>query len=312
MSPAPIPKTAPFADDEIDVLNRVVGPATPVQRAWLAGFLAGLDAAAGEAIAQPAAPQQPAEPLTILYATESGNSEKLAGDVAKSARKMGLKPTLVDMADLDVATLAGVKKLVVIAAPWGEGDAPARAVRAYKELMSEKAPRLDGTEFGVLALGDTAYAEFCAIGMALDERLAALGAKRIADRADCDLDFAEPAGKWIGATLKTLAPDVTPDTKVIAVDFGAKAAPNLDIVEAEVTEHINLNSSRSDKETIHLELTFEGAAPPYKPGDSLDLYAQNDPDYVDALLKAAGLSSDAGLRSEFITSRDVTTLSLKT
>ena len=55
---------------------------------------------------------------------------------------------------------------------------PARATRAYKELMSDAAPRLDGVEFGVLALGDTAYVEFCAIGKALDERLAALGAKR--------------------------------------------------------------------------------------------------------------------------------------
>ena len=79
---------------------------------------------------------------------------------------------------------------------------------------------------------------------------------------------------------------------MIAVDFGAKAAPSLDVVEAEVTEHINLNSSRSDKETIHLELSFDGAAPAYKPGDSLDVYAENDPAYVDALLKAAGLSSD--------------------
>jgi sulfite reductase (NADPH) flavoprotein alpha-component len=312
MTASPIPKTAPFADDEIDVLNRVVGPATAVQRAWLAGFLAGLDAAAGEAVApQPAGPPRPAEPLTILYATESGNSEKLAGDVAKSARKMGLKPTLVDMADLDVASLAGVKRLIVIAATWGEGDPPARAIRAYKELMSEKAPRLDGVEFGVLALGDTAYVEFCAIGKALDERLAALGGKRVADRVDCDLDFAEPAAKWIGATLKVLAPEVAPDAKVIAVDFGAKAAPNLDVVEAEVTEHINLNSSRSDKETIHLELSFEGAAPAYKPGDSLDLYAENDPAYVDALLTSARVS-DAALRSEFIKSRDVTTLSLKT
>src|SRR5437764_9751387 len=311
MSAAPIPKTAPFADEEIESLNGVVGPATAVQRAWLAGFLAGLDAAGGEAVTQPAAPAQPAEPLTILYATESGNSEKLAGDVAKSARKMGLKPSLIDMADLDVASLAGVKKLVVIAATWGEGDAPARAVRAYKELMSEKAPRLDGAEFGVLALGDTAYAEFCAIGKALDERLAALGAKRIADRVDCDLDFAEPAAKWIGATLNTLAPDVAPDTKVIAVDFGAKAAPNLDVVEAEVTETINLNSSRSDKETYHLELSFDGTAPAYKPGDSFDLYAENDPNYVDALLASARIS-DATLRAELIKSRDVTTLSLKT
>ncbi len=45
---------------------------------------------------------------------------------------------------------------------------------------------------------------------------------------------------------------------------------------------------------MHLELTFDGAAPAYKPGDSLDLYAENDPAYVDALLKAAGLSADDG------------------
>ena len=305
---SPIPKTAPFADDEIEVLNRVVGPATAVQRAWLAGFLAGLDASGGQQ-QQAAAPPQAAEPLTILYATESGNSEKLAGDVAKSARKLGFKPSLVDMADLELASLAKVKKLVVIAATWGEGEPPARAIRAYKELMSDAAPRLDGTEFGVLALGDTAYAEFCAIGKALDERFAALGGKRVADRIDCDLDFTEPAAAWIAGTLKTLAPEIS-DTKVIAIDFGGKTAPNLDVVEAEVTEIINLNSSRSGKETYHLELTFDGAAPAYKPGNSLDLYAENDPAYVDALLMAAHVS-DAALRAEFIKSRDVTTLSLK-
>jgi sulfite reductase (NADPH) flavoprotein alpha-component len=310
MSAAPIPKTAPFADDEIESLNRVVGPATAVQRAWLAGFLAGLDAS-GAALPQPAAPARPAEPLTVLYATESGNSEKLAGDVAKAARKLGFKPVLVDMAELDVASLADAKKLIVIAATWGEGEPPARATRAYKELMSDRAPKLDGVAFGVLALGDTAYVEFCAIGKAIDERLAALGATRVAERVDCDLDFAEPAAIWIGATLKTLAPDVSPDAKVIAVDFGARAAPNLEVVEAEVTGHINLNSSRSDKETIHLELSFDGAAPAYKPGDSLDIYTENDPAYVDGLLMAARVS-DPALRAEFIKSRDVTTLSLKT
>src|SRR6476469_10879018 len=217
---AAIPKTAPFSEEDVALLNRLVGPAIPVQRAWLAGFLAGVESVTG--VAQPAAPARPAEPLTILFASESGNSEKLAGDVAKQARKLGLKPQVVDMADLDIASLAKVKRLVVIAATWGEGDPPARAVRVYNELMGESAPRLDGVEFGVLALGDTAYAEFCAIGKKLDERLAALGAKRVADRVDCDLDFAEPAAKWIGGTLKILAPAVAPDTKVIAVDFGAK------------------------------------------------------------------------------------------
>src|SRR4029077_6486288 len=110
MEMSPIPKTAPFAEEEIDLLNRVVGPASANQRAWLAGVLAGLDAAGAGGVApqagaparsaappQRAAPARPAEPLTIVYASESGNSEKLAGDLAKSARKNGLKPTVIDM-----------------------------------------------------------------------------------------------------------------------------------------------------------------------------------------------------------------------
>lgn len=307
-----IPKTAPFGDEEIALLNRVVGPASATQRAWLAGFLAGLESAAGGA-AQPAAPARPAEPVTILYASESGNCERLANDFAKAARKNALKPTLVDMADLDLATLPAIKRLIVIAATWGEGDPPARAVRAFNELMGESAPRLDGVEFGVLALGDTAYAEFCAIGKKLDERLEQLGAKRRIDRVDCDLDFAEPAGKWIADAVKTFAPAGATDSKVIEVDFSKQAvSPSLDIVEAEITEHLNLNSSRSDKETIHLALSFDGGAPPYEPGDSLDVYAENDPAYVDELLKLAGLSGDDKLRGELIKSRDITTLSLKT
>ena len=311
---AAIPKTAPFSEEDVDLLNRVVGPASQVQRAWLAGFLAGVEVAqgGGEAAIEQAAPRA-AEPLTIVYASESGNSEKLAGDMAKSARKLGFKPSVVDMADLELASLTKAKRLVVIAATWGEGEPPGRAARVYNELMGEGAPRLDGVEFGVLALGDTAYAEFCAIGKRIDERLEALGGKRVADRVDCDLDFAAPAAQWVDGTLKALAPADLGKAKVISVDFGGKqtASPNTDIVEAEVTEHVNLNSSRSAKETIHLALGFDNGAPAYEPGASLDLYPENDSAYVDELLTLAGVHDDA-LRQEFITSRDVTTLSVKT
>jgi sulfite reductase (NADPH) flavoprotein alpha-component len=310
MTLAPIPETAPFDDDQIELLNRVVGPASATQRAWLAGFLAGLEASS--AAVQPAAPPVAAEPLSIVFASESGNCERLAGDLAKAARKNGLKPTVIDMADLDVAKLAGTKRLVVIAATWGEGEPPARARRAYAELMDQKAPRLDGVEFAVLALGDTAYVEFCAVGRAIDERLAALGGKRAVERVDCDLDFAAPAAAWIGKAVAALAPPDAGRGRVIAVDFGKPAAPRTDIVEAEIIEHINLNSSRSAKKTIHLALSFDGPPPPYEPGDSLDLYPENDPAAVDELLEAAGLAADDGLRSEFIKSRDINTLSLKT
>jgi len=308
MSATPIPKTAPFGDEEIELLNRVVGTASPTQRAWLAGFLAGVEVSSGAA-SQPAAP---AEPLTIVFASESGNSERLANDVAKAARKNGLKPTIVDMADLELVALSRSKRLVIIAATWGEGEPPGRATRVYADLMSEAAPRLDGIAYGVLALGDTAYAAFCAVGKAIDERLAALGGTRIVDRVDCDLDFAQPAGDWIARTVKALAPPDADRGTVIEVDFGKPgAAAKTDVIEAEIIEHINLNSSRSEKTTIHLALSFGGTSPAYEPGDSLDLYAENDPAEVDELLKAAGLSGDQALRAELVASRDIHTLSLK-
>jgi sulfite reductase (NADPH) flavoprotein alpha-component len=313
MSPAPIPKTAPFPEEQIELLNRVVGVATVTQRAWLAGFLAGLDASEAPQ-GETAVAQRAAEPLTILYATESGNSEKLAGDAAKAARKLGFKPTLIDMAEVDLATLSNVRRLLIIAATWGEGEPPGRAATAYADLMSDKAPPLDGVEFAVLALGDTAYVEFCAIGKALDRRLEELGGKRIADRLDCDLDFATPAADWIGTTLKALAPTEGARGTVIEVDFSGRPAPaattELGPVMAEVTEHINLNSSRSEKETIHLELGFDGRVPTYKPGDSLELYAENDPAYVDAVLKTTGLKDEA-LRNDLLRNLDITTLSLR-
>ncbi|MFF8802902.1 MULTISPECIES: sulfite reductase flavoprotein subunit alpha [unclassified Methylobacterium] len=312
-----LPRTAPFGDQERAHLDAALGAATPIQRAWLTGFLAGLDAASGQPAAAapaPAAPPKAAEPLTILFASESGNSEKLASDVNKLARKQGFKPKIVDFADLDLATLPKAGKLIAIAATWGEGEPPARAVRAYGELMGEGAPRLDGVQFGVLALGDTSYAEFCAIGKALDARFEALGAKRAADRADLDLDFERPAADWIKGALKALAPAEVPADNVVAVDFRAGTEDedgevSREPVVVEVIDHVNLNSSRSDKETIHLALEFEDGAPAYEPGDSLEIYPENDPQLVDEILRATGLSGDEALRRALLAERDITTLS---
>ena len=311
-----LPRTAPFAADDIARLDHVLAPATPTQRAWLAGFLAGLDAGnVSEAI--PAAPARPSEPLTVLFASESGNSERLAGDIAKLARKSGFKPKVVDLADLDPADLPKAKHLLVVAATWGEGDPPGRAADGYAALMGPGAPKLDGVDFGVLALGDTAYSEFCAVGKAIDARLAELGAKRAVDRVDLDLDFDMGAAAWIKAAVSTMAPPAEPAQpaagNVVAVDFGRGGLePSRDPVEVEVVDHVNLNSSRSAKETIHLALAFEGGTPAYEPGDSLELFAENDPALVDHILSLAGLGGDDALRTSLLGERDVTTLSTTT
>ena len=308
-----LPHTAPFGDDDRTSLDRVLSAASPNQRAWLAGFLAGIDA--GQApLPRLDAPARAQEPLTILFASESGNAERLAQDVAKLAKKSGFKPKILDFGDLDVADLPKQSRLVVIAATWGEGEPPSRATRAYADLMGGAAPRLEGITYAVLALGDTAYAEFCAVGKAIDARLAELGGVRAIDRIDCDLDFEAPASAWIKSTLEALAPDQGALDNVVAVDFSARGTAEVsrEPLTAEVLEHINLNSSRSDKETLHLALGFDSGAPAYEPGDSLELFPENDPALVETVLAATGLGSEDTQRRALASERDITTLSVKT
>jgi sulfite reductase (NADPH) flavoprotein alpha-component len=320
-----LPKNAPFTAEDIDVLNQLVQRSTPLQRSWLSGFLAGLDAAlggagAGAAALAPAAAQRPRQPLTILYGSESGNSESLALKAKKLAAKLNFDAKVLDMADADLASLAKVKNLIVYVATWGEGDPPQRAADFYNALMADDAPRLDGLRFAVLALGDTAYVNFCEVGKRIDARLEALGAIRAADRVDLDLDFQKAAAAWTDKTLGVIAPaDQQASTTVVHVDFKAPgAADDEDAeplytaenpIEAEITTLIDLNGTGSTRETWHAEFAVEAPGFVYKPGDAIGLYPENDPALAEELLAATGLGADAALKKKLVTGHDITTLS---
>jgi sulfite reductase (NADPH) flavoprotein alpha-component len=313
-----LPKTAPFSSDEIATLNALVGRSNQLQRSWLSGFLAGVDAAHGT-VQQAVAPPRTREKLAIVYGSETGNAESLALKTRKMAHKQGYDAKVLDMADATPEILASAKNLIVIASTWGEGDPPQRAAAFYKSLMAEGAPRLTGVRFAVLALGDTAYVNFCATGRAIDARLAALGATRVTDRSDLDLDFAKQAASWIDATLAALAPaEAAPATaRVVHVDFktGTHAEepgePAFDAVmplAAEIADIVNLNGSGSSSETWHVELTTDAAGWAYAPGDAIAVMPENDPTMVNAILEIVGLGGDGELARKLVTEHDVTTL----
>ena len=309
-----LPANAPFPPDAIAALNQVMRSTSPTQRSWLSGFLAGIEAASAAPAVAAAPVVRPA--LTVLFATESGNSEALARKAAKDAGRLGFAARVLDAADATPAELAKSRNLLAIASTWGEGEAPQRATGLLRDLLADAAPRMEGVNYAVLALGDRSYAQFCETGRQLDSRFAALGAKRAAPLLECDLDYEKPAADWLATTLKALRAE--PDSQaasVIHVDFGHAAVVEDEVAfdkanpfQAEITDLVNLNSSRSAKQTYHVELPLAGSGLAYEPGDAIGVVPHNDPAVVDGVLSAAGLVGDAALHKALVEKHDVTTL----
>lgn len=279
------PDHAPLSLAQRQALASVLPTMDATQRAWLSGFLA--------ASAQPAAPAAvSAVALTILYGTESGNSEALADKTAKEAKKRGFKPVVRSMAQTSVAAVAESENLLVIVSTWGDGEPPEGATGFYKDFMNG-APSFSKTNFSVCALGDTSYEKFCQIGKEMDARLEALGGKRIAARQDCDVDYDDAHTAWMQAALGALAPAVGGVTQALVSVPVAPAEVVFDKrnpFPAEAMVNIVLNGSRSEKETRHLEFSLEGSGLSYVPGDALAVVPVNPPDAVEALLQASGLT----------------------
>ncbi|MDH4981114.1 flavodoxin domain-containing protein [Hyphomicrobium sp. D-2] len=313
-----LPKNAPFTQEEIEVLNSVVARTTPQQRAWLAGFFAGFEAAQGGGAIAAVPAQKPRQPLTVLYASESGNAEALALRSKKIAQKHGLDARIVDFADADFDLLKKAKNILVYAATWGEGDPPSRAVDFYNALMSDEAPRIDGVRFAVLALGDSAYVEFCATGRLIDERLAALGGVRAFDRIDLDLDYAKQAAEWTEKALGELAPADAGNATVVHVDFKSPLLAEDDdepryTVESpltgEITALVDLNGTGSSRETWHVEIAADAPGFSYLPGDAIGVVPENDPQLALEVAEAVGLGADGEVVKKLRERYDVTTLS---
>lgn len=141
-------------------------------------------------------------PVWILYGTHTGNSEQLAKDSAEEFSKKGANVNVSDMEDFDMDLLSGIRRLLIIVSTDGEGEAPLMAEDLLEYLQSEKAPDLSNLSYSILALGDTTYFDFCQAGKDFDSALEKLGAKRILNRIDCDVDFEENYKEWIDTLLK--------------------------------------------------------------------------------------------------------------
>ena len=142
--------------------------------------------------------------LLLIFGTETGNAGELADDAAHSAERFDLNPTVMDMEDITPEDISGTKRLIVICSTWGEGEQPVNAQDLYDAVSESEDGSMDGVNFAVLALGDTAFEFFCESGKELDSILEEKGGKRTNERLDCDTDYDDYAEEWIEATLELM------------------------------------------------------------------------------------------------------------
>jgi len=148
--------------------------------------------------------------IHILYATQTGTAEELAEQAVKDLQESGLEAAAVNLSDFSVDQLSELQNVLVIAATWGEGEPPDDCVDFSEAFFDAEGLELKHLQYAVLALGDTAYDDFCKYGKDLDETFERHGAVRLKPRVDCDLDQDERYPEWIREVAALLAARTEP------------------------------------------------------------------------------------------------------
>lgn len=283
-----IPDDAPFSHD---------------QKAWLSGFMAALHTRllASDSHAKPAGGL-----VNILFGSQTGNAENLANQAADVARAQGLAPVVQGLDEVSLEDFAQMKHVLIATSTYGEGEMPDNAQLFWEGLSASTMPRLEDMQFAVLAIGDTGYDGFCQAGKYLDMRLEQLGAKRIAERIDCDVDYEAAATAWIEATLPLVQPEPGSGGAAGAAASGSKPAakPSLpgssrkNPLASRLLTNRTLSGEGSGKDIRHFEFDLSGSGLHYEAGDALGVIPVNDPALVQLLLDRLGVAGDTAVAGQ--------------
>ncbi|QOY93327.1 flavodoxin domain-containing protein [Massilia sp. UMI-21] len=229
--------------------------------AWLAMCLA-----IWRARAHRAAPAADADWL-VVYASQTGGAEYLAGQTAATLRTGGLAARAVCMSALAPDALARADRVLFIASTYGEGDAPDTAARFAGQAMGT-APALSHLHYAVLALGDSSYTHYCGFGRALDGWLEAHGATALFGRIDVDRGNADALAEWQHHIGRLAGTSDAPDWEAPA--YG----------DWRILERVLANPGSAGAPLYRIALApCEGALPAWEAGDLAQVGAPADPQH---------------------------------
>jgi len=149
----------------------------------------------------------------VIHASQTGQAEQLAERTAQSLRDAGVAVRVEALGRVRASDLRVMRRALFVASTTSEGDAPDVALPFLREANDADID-LAQLEYGLLALGDRSYENFCAFGCRIDAWLRHAGARPLFDRIDVDDGDAAALRHWqhhLGVLSgRTDLPDWTP------------------------------------------------------------------------------------------------------
>ena len=250
--------------DQLTLLQQLLGTTSHEQKIWLAGYMQG-QIGASDAGA-PVASDVNRPNVMVYYATETGNSKGLSLQVMKAVKAAGYKVKNAAVNRLKPKDIKTDTLAIFLISTHGEGDPPETALKFFEEIRGAADGSLKGLQYAVAGLGDSSYEIFCGAATDLDKELVRLGAESFQDNMLFDVDYASHTASWIEKTVAAM-------DKLVGADApapSASAAPiqdnvvrtgkgytRLEPIKGTIREIVNLNDIDSNKETYHIEITYE-------------------------------------------------------
>ncbi len=297
---APPSNLLPLNPEQLARLQAATTDFSPTQLAWVSGYFWGMLNQQPGAVASAPATAVEIPAITLISASQTGNARRVAEALRDDLLAAKLNVNLVNAGDYKFKQIASEKLVIVVTSTQGEGEPPEEAVALHKFLFSKKAPKLAGTAFAVFGLGDSSYEFFCQSGKDFDSKLAELGAERLLDRVDTDVEYQAAAAEWRARIVEVLKARVPTGTPAQAAATAAGAVNDIHTSpytkEAPLTASLSVNQKitgrDSEKDVRHIEIDLGDSGLRYQPGDALGVWYQNDPALVKELVELLWLKGD--------------------
>ncbi|BFI91015.1 assimilatory sulfite reductase (NADPH) flavoprotein subunit [Enterobacterales bacterium endosymbiont of Anomoneura mori] len=288
-------KNFPINFEQFNFFKKNINLYTPLEISWLSGYLWGLISKKNNnnIIKN--------DKITIISSSQTGNAHYLSKKLYDELLKKEIKVKLFNVKDYKFRKISEENILIIITSTQGDGEPPEEAFAFYNYLHSKKIKHLKNIKYAIFGLGDKTYEKFCQTSKDFDKILFNLGAKRIIDRVDSDIEFEKVASDWRKKIIKILK--INKNININKKHLYSKKNP----FKAKIISKQKITGLYSNKNIQHIEIDLLNSKIKYNPGDALGIIHKNDPKLVDEILKLLNIECNKKIEfnNNFLTHKEI-------